>query len=46
MIDLLEAENNLADTELMLLNLRYEYILKILGFKRALSYYPELKQLK
>ena len=42
LIDLLEAENNLAQAELDLLRLKYEYILAQLDYKKVCGYYPEI----
>ena len=44
MIDLLEAENNLAQAEIGLLQARYDYLLAQLDYKLASAYYPELEQ--
>jgi len=45
MIELLEAENQLSESELGLLKLRYQYNLAQLDMKAACSYYPEIGSL-
>ena len=42
MIELLEAENGLSQSELDLLRLKYKYVLTQLDLKKASGYYPEL----
>lgn len=43
MIDLLDTENNLAQSESSLLQMKYELMLAQLDYKKAAAYYPELE---
>ena len=43
MIDLLEAENNLSQAELELIELQYGNLLVQLDFKKVCGYYPEIE---